>query len=69
MASRTYLTRDGEVLDAIARRVYGTEKAVHAMITANPQIAHLPPELPGGLTLVLPDLPPAAPQAQTVRLW
>lgn len=67
--AQTYLTRRGETLDAIAYRIYGTEQAVHAILAANPQVTYQPPELPSGLTLVLPDLPASAGQVQTVRLW
>jgi phage tail protein X len=67
--ARTYLTRHGEVLDAIAYRVYGTEQAVHALLAANPHVTRHGAELPSGLTLVLPDLPVSAGQVRTVRLW
>lgn len=68
--SRTYFTREGETLDAIAHRVYGNARAVHALLDANPLISRQPERLPAGLTLVLPDLAPAPGQAvQTVRLW
>lgn len=67
--ARTYLTRNGETLDAIAYRVYGDEQAVHALLAANPHVTRQPAELPSGLTLVLPDVPTSAGAVQTVRLW
>lgn len=68
--SSTYLTRHGEMLDAIAQRIYGTTQAVHDLIKANPSISRHGPRLPAGLVLTLPDLPSGAgPAAQTIRLW
>lgn len=67
--ARTYLTRDGETLDAIAYRIYGDEQMVHMILAANPQITMLPPKLPSGRTLILPDAPPSSGQVKTVRLW
>jgi len=67
---QTYLTRDGEVLDAIARRLAGSEHAVHALLAANPHITRLPARLPAGVLLRLPaPLPPAPAPTRTVRLW
>jgi len=69
-ATQTYLTRDGEVLDAIAYRVCGSEHAVHALLAANPQVAHHPARLPAGVLLRLPALiPPTAQTTRTIRLW
>lgn len=67
--AQTYLTRDGETLDAIAYRVYGTEQAVHAILAANPGAADQPTRLPAGLTLTLPDAASTTSQPATIRLW
>lgn len=67
--AQTYLTRDGETLDAIAYRVYGTEQAVHAILAANPGTADQPAKLPAGLTLVLPDAASTTATPSTIRLW
>lgn len=64
---REYRTRDGDMLDAIAWRVYGRHGAVTALAEANPH-AIAAPVLPAGVVLRLPDLP-AAPRVPTVRLW
>jgi phage tail protein X len=68
MAGPDYLTREGEVLDAIAYRLYGTEQAVHDLLAANPWIAQTPARLPAGLRLTLPPRP-AAVKVRTIRLW
>lgn len=67
--SNTYITRDGETLDAIAWRVYGTEQAVHLIVAANQHAAQLPLSLPAGIQLRLPDAPPASAPVSTIRLW
>lgn len=67
--SAIYLTRAGEVLDAIAWRVYGTEQAVRDLLAANPQATFLPACLPAGIQLTLPDRPALATPVETVRLW
>lgn len=67
--SRTYMTRDGEMLDAIAAHVYGSEAAVHDIIDANPGIASMPERLPAGVKIVLPDLQTPVGNPKTVRLW
>ena len=68
--SRAYVTRDGETLDAIAWRAYGSEAAVHALIGANPNASMVPERLPAGVVLILPDITPApAGDVKTVRLW
>ncbi|MGE4339444.1 MAG: tail protein X [Pigmentiphaga sp.] len=67
--ARTYLTREGETLDAIAYRFYGDEQMVHMILAANPAITILPAKLPSGRILILPDAPASAGQVKTVRLW
>ncbi|WP_269497197.1 tail protein X [Castellaniella sp. S9] len=67
--ARTYRTTDGEMLDAIAYRVYGTSQAVHALIDANPHVTRHGPRLPSGLVLTLPAFAPDATTPISVRLW
>ena len=67
--STAYLTRDGDVLDDICRRVYGEQKAgqVEAVLAANPGLADRGFVLPSGILITLPAL-----EAQgdgKVRLW
>jgi len=65
----TYRSRDGDVLDAIAWRIYGNAHAVHALLDVNPQVAWHAPVLPAGVVLTLPPVPVLPPPVQTVRLW
>lgn len=65
-----YETRDGDMMDEIAFRLYGSAsaEAVQQIMAANPGIADTGPELPAGMVLEIPEL--AAPAAQQgVRLW
>ncbi len=65
----TYVTREGDVLDDICRRVYGkvTPGMVEAVLNANPNLADYGFILPARLVITLPDLAPEA--KPTVRLW
>lgn len=64
-----YRTSDGDVLDAIAWKVYGREGMVTAIYEANPGLADIGPLLPAGLLINLPEPPAAMPAAPMVRLW
>ncbi|MCB1520936.1 MAG: tail protein X [Hyphomicrobiaceae bacterium] len=68
---KRYETRDGDMLDDIAFRHYGYHRGtVEAILEANRDLSAHPPMLPGGLVIVLPDLPSVAERApKTVRLW
>ena len=63
-----YSTLEGDMLDAICRRVYGRESALVAVLEANPRMADLGPILPAGVLITLPTIP-APPDVPTVRLW
>jgi len=65
----TYRTKDGDILDDVVFRYYGTLKGtVEAVLEANPNLADLGPVLPVGVTITLPDMKgPVA--EQPVRLW
>jgi len=68
--SQEYISREGDVVDEIAWRYYGTRlgRAVERLLDANPGLADHGPILPAGVRLVLPDLP--APVAvKGVKLW
>jgi len=67
--ARRWITRDGDMLDAIAWRVYGSEQAVHALLAANPHVVRHPPRLPAGLALTLPPVSAAPRPVHSVRLW
>lgn len=65
----TYVTREGDVLDDLCRKVYGELKPgmVEAVLKANPNLAKYGFILPSKLTIDFPVLEPEA--KPTVRLW
>jgi phage tail protein X len=64
-----YVTKDGDVLDAICWSHYGSRVGTaEAVLKANPGLASRGAALPAGVVILLPDV--AAPAAQqAVRLW
>ena len=67
----TYRTRDGDVLDAICWRHYGSVTAVAAVLEANRELAGYGPALPAGVLIELPPLAESdtLSDVPTVRLW
>lgn len=68
---RVYVTQQGDMVDAIAKRAYGDEHAgaTEAILAANKGLADLGPTLPANLTIALPDLTRPTPQIASVDLW
>lgn len=66
----TYTTKDGETVDYIAWKYYGTQdnRTVEQVLAANPGLAALGPELPPGMDIELPTL--TATTVKTgLKLW
>ncbi len=65
-----YVTRDGDTVDEIAWKVYGSTSnhEVEVMLTANHGLAAYGPILPAGLTITLPEIT-ASTQSKGLRLW
>lgn len=65
-----YVASEGDTVDFIAWRVYGTQGArvVERLLEANPGVADLGAELPAGTRLMLPQLD-TRPEVGGVRLW
>ena len=67
--SRQITTRQGDVVDQIALAFYGrTVEATEAVLDANPHLADLPPILPAGVVVTMPDLP-STPTKGRLKLW
>ncbi len=67
----THVCERGDVLDAICKKVYGTEQVVVRVYQANPGLADYGPYLPEGLEIILPEIiihnqPKFIP---TINLW
>jgi phage tail protein X len=68
MIDAVLVSRDGERLDTLCQRHYGHLRgSVEAVLAANPGLSSYPPHLPGGVPILLPELPD--PQPARVRLW
>jgi len=67
----TYLTRDGDVLDAICAAQYGVENtaaAVVAVLEANRGLADRGAVYDAGLTIILPEFTPPTVDSP-LQLW
>lgn len=65
-----YSTREGDTIDYIAWKHYGTQvgRVVEQLTEANPGLADLGPTLPAGVVIDLPELEASA-LVEGVRLW
>lgn len=59
---------EGESLDAVCYRFYGSSNNLETVLKANPHIAELSERLPHGTTIKLPPLAPSA-AITTINLW
>lgn len=68
--AQTYVTSEGDQVDAIAASYYGStaNRVAEQVLEANPGLAEYGPQLPAGLRITLPDIAKPA-QQQGVRLW
>ncbi len=66
----TYRTSDGDMVDEIAFKQYGTTAGgvVEKLLAANPGLADQGPLLPAGIIITLPPIDKAK-KLQGVRLW
>lgn len=68
--SRVYTTVQGEMLDAICRKIYGDESGyVENLVSANPGLADASYILPLGTKIILPDVGRADEVQAVVSLW
>ncbi len=69
MAS-TYITKDGDMLDAICLAFYGrTQNVTEWVLDQNPRLADLGPVYPVGIEIRLPELTLDILEDTTVQLW
>ena len=65
-----YVALDGDMLDLIAYRRYGTVAAVRHIQAANPDLTAAGPRLPAGTRVRLPEIEVAPEdEARVVQLW
>ena len=70
----TYIARQADMLDLICARHYGLRRVrapglVESVLDANPGLSSLPPVLPLGTAIVLPDVPSDRTPPATIKLW
>lgn len=67
----SYITKDGDVLDAICFKYYGnTLGTVEKVLKANRHLANLDAVFNAGVKITLPDLTkPEEPDSATIKLW
>ena len=68
--SLIYITKDGDTVDEITWKQYGTRAGLilETVLNANPGIADYGPVLPAGLSIILPDIQKPATE-KSVKLW
>ena len=65
----TYVTKDGDVLDAICWKFYGkTSGILEKVLETNRHLAELGAIFSAGVKIVLPDLPQEE-ETESVKLW
>ena len=65
-----YVTRDGDVIDAICWRVFGrTAGVVEEVLALNPGLGFFPEVLPAGVSIVLPSSPAVPAPKRELSLW
>ena len=65
----TYVTKDGDVLDAICWKYYGsTTGMVEKVLEANRHLAELGSIFAAGVKIILPDLTQEE-ETESVKLW
>ncbi len=65
----TYVTKDGDVLDSICFKYYGsTSGVVEKVLEANRHLAELGSIFTAGVKIILPDLT-GEEETESVKLW
>ena len=64
-----YIARDGESIDWISWRYYGTEANAVAILEFNPDLANSDATLNAGDIVLLPELYTPPKKIKIVRLW
>jgi len=65
-----YRTKDGDVLDAICWKHYGSQNGVvEAVLEANPHLSDQGAILATGVIIELPEIEIVSQSENTVRLW
>lgn len=63
------ISQQGDTVDLICWRFYGNTNGVEAVLDANTSLAFLPPMLPVGTVVVMPELTQEQRQTDIIQLW
>lgn len=67
--SQTYITRQGDVVDALVHAYYGGQKGLlEQVLNANPGLAAKGEVLPVGIKIIFPDFPKPK-SKESITLW
>jgi phage tail protein X len=70
MAAIIYTTREGDVLDKICHRHYGTARGTtEVVLQANDGLCLRDPVYPAGVKIVLPDVVTTSAVVDYLRIW
>lgn len=64
----TYKTKQGDMLDQISYKHYGSVDYVNQILKANPKLASYPYDLPQNIIIKLPDIETKT-QSKEIKLW
>lgn len=64
----TYKTKQGDMLDYISYKHYGSVDYVNQILKANPKLANYPYVLPENIIIKLPDIETKI-QVKEIKLW
>lgn len=64
----TYTTKDGDTVDYVCAKFYGStgNGVVETVLLANPGLAEIGPELPGGTVITMPVISPKPKQIKRI---
>lgn len=63
------ISQQGDTVDLMCWRFYGHTNGVEAVLDANTSLAFLPPMLPVGTVVVMPELTQEQRQTDVIQLW
>ena len=64
-----YRTKDGDMVDHICYKHYGSGHMTSVVLQENTGLAELGPVLPAGIEITLPQNSPQNPIKKPIRLW
>lgn len=63
------ISQQGDTVDLMCWRFYGHTNSIEAVLDANTSLAFLPPMLPVGTVVVMPELTQEQRQTDIIQLW